>query len=65
MEVAKLALSSVMLLRCDEASDVPAGSALHKYAHLLARSAKMAVPAFIYLVMNLLGFVALSQVVRA
>lgn len=62
MEAAKLGLSAVMLLRSKEASDVPEGPALGKYAHLLARSAKMAVPALIYLVMNLLGFVALGHI---
>merc|ERR1719506_3150192 len=42
-------------------SDVPAGSAVSKYFFLIAHSWKMMVPAVIYLVMNILGFVALGH----
>lgn len=62
MEAAKLLLSAVMVVQSDEPSDVPTGSALSKYAHLLSRSGKMSVPAIIYLVMNLLGFLALGHI---
>merc|ERR1719353_813471 len=43
------------------ASDVPSGSALSKYVFLIAHSWKMMVPAVVYLVMNILGFVALGH----
>ena len=43
-------------------SDVPPGSPLAKYAFLLRNGAKMMVPAAIYLVMNILGFVALENI---
>jgi len=46
----------------DAPSDTPAGSPLAKYAHLLRRSLKMAVPALIYLLMNILSFVALGRI---
>ena len=35
----------------DAPSDVPSGTPLSKYAHLIRHSAKMAVPAVIYLIM--------------
>jgi len=62
MELAKLGLSSWQLLVSTEPSDVPAGSACSKYVHLLAHSAKMVVPAVIYLAMNVLSFFALASV---
>jgi len=62
MELAKLALSSWQLLVSSEPSDVPAGSACSKYAHLLARSAKMVVPAVLYLAMNVLSFYAIGRI---
>ena len=40
---------------------MPSGSALAKYVYLIAHSWKMMVPAVIYLVMNILGFVALGH----
>ena len=64
MEVAKLLFSAVQIKVSGAPSDVPEGTALSKYAHLLElrRSAKMAVPAVIYLVMNILGFLSLSHI---
>ena len=40
---------------------MPAGSCVSKYAWLICHSWKMLVPAVIYLVMNILGFVALGH----
>ena len=62
MEVTKLVVSAYMVVTSSEPSDVPSGSPLSKYAHLLRRSLKMAVPAIIYLAMNLLSFVALARI---
>lgn len=61
-ETAKLLLSAVYVCISDAPSDVPAGSPLSKYVHLLRRSLKMAVPAVIYLIMNLLGFLSLGHI---
>ena len=61
-ETAKLLLSAVYVCTSDAPSDVPAGSPLSKYAHLIRRSLKMAVPAVIYLIMNLLGFLSLAHI---
>jgi UDP-sugar transporter A1/2/3 len=61
MELAKLLLSMHMVVFSGAESDVPAGSALSKYGYLIAHSWKMMVPAVIYLVMNILGFVALGH----
>ena len=62
MEMAKLLLSAVYVVISDAPSDVPSGSPLSKYAHLIRHSAKMAVPAVIYLIMNLLGFLSLGHI---
>mmetsp|Transcript_5566 Transcript_5566/g.12146 ORF Transcript_5566/g.12146 Transcript_5566/m.12146 type:complete len:407 (+) Transcript_5566:164-1384(+) len=62
MELVKLALSARMLLVSSEPSDVPSGASWSKYMHLLRHSAKMAVPAVIYLIMNVLSFFALARV---
>ena len=51
-ETAKLLLSAVYVCTSDAPSDVPAGSPLSKYAHLIRHSLKMAVPAVIDLIMN-------------
>ena len=61
-ETAKLLLSAVYVCTSDAPSDVPAGSPLSKYAHLIRHSLKMAVPAVIYLIMNLLGFLSLAHI---
>jgi len=61
MEVAKLVLSMAQVAGGGHESDVPDGSALSKYVFLIVHSWKMMVPAFIYLVMNILGFVALGH----
>ena len=61
-ETAKLLLSAVYVCTSDAPSDVPAGSPLSKYLHLIRHSLKMAVPAVIYLVMNLLGFLSLAHI---
>ena len=44
------------------ASEAPAGPLSERLPWLLANSGKMAVPAFLYLAMNMLGFVALRRV---
>jgi len=62
MEMAKLLLSAVYVCTSDAPSDVPSGTPLSKYAHLIRHSAKMAVPAVIYLIMNLLGFLSLAHI---
>ena len=61
MELVKLALSAFQVVFSGAASDVPSGSAISKYCFLIAHSWKMMVPAVIYLVMNILGFVALGH----
>ena len=61
MEVAKLVLSMAQVAGGGHESDVPEGSALSKYVFLIVHSWKMMVPAIIYLVMNILGFVALGH----
>merc|ERR1719460_1090554 len=61
MELAKLLLSMWMVVFGGLESDVPSGTALSKFAYLIAHSWKMMVPAVIYLVMNILGFVALGH----
>uniref|UniRef100_A0A7S2JMY7 UDP-galactose transporter n=1 Tax=Haptolina brevifila TaxID=156173 RepID=A0A7S2JMY7_9EUKA len=61
MELAKLALSMGQVAYGGHESDVPAGSALSKFSFLIAHSWKMMVPAVIYLIMNILGFLALSH----
>merc|ERR1719460_498300 len=61
MELAKLLLSMWMVVFGGLESDVPSGTAISKYMYLIAHSWKMMVPAVIYLVMNILGFVALGH----
>jgi len=65
MELAKLALSGWQLHASEAPSDVPRHLPIHaKWAHLLNPqcSIKMAVPALIYLVMNILSFYALGRI---
>jgi len=62
MEVSKLLLSAVQIVVSEEPSDVPDGSPLSKYLFLVRNGLVMAVPAAIYLVMNILGFVALAHI---
>jgi len=62
MELVKLVFCGWKVVTSDAPSDTPAGSPLAKYAHLLRRSLKMAVPALIYLLMNILSFVALGRI---
>ena len=62
MEMVKLVISAVQVVVSDAPSDVPDGSPLVKYLHLIRHSAKMAVPAVIYLVMNILGFLSLAHI---
>jgi len=62
MEAVKMVLSMFMIGSGGAPSDVPSGSALSKFVFLLRRSQKMMVPAVIYLVMNILGFVALGHI---
>merc|ERR1719382_502294 len=62
MELIKLLFCGTMVVTSAEPSDVPRGSPLAMYAHLMRRSLKMAVPAVIYLAMNILSFVALGRI---
>lgn len=65
MELAKLVLSSWQLHVSDAPTDVPRHlSMAGKWLHLLnlRSSAKMAVPALIYLIMNILSFYALGRI---
>ena len=62
MEAVKGLLSMGMIVYGGAPSDVPTGSALSKYVYLIRRSQKMMVPAVIYLIMNILGFVALGHI---
>jgi len=57
----KLALSMFQVVFSGSESDVPEGTAISKYLFLVSHSWKMMVPAVIYLVMNILGFVALGH----
>jgi hypothetical protein len=61
MEASKMLLSMGMIVYAGAPSDVPSGSAGSKYFFLLRHSQKMMVPAIVYLVMNILGFVALGN----
>lgn len=62
MEASKMVLSMGMIVYAGAPSDVPSGSAGSKYFFLLRHSQKMMVPAVVYLVMNILGFVALGNI---
>merc|ERR1719265_1425113 len=62
MELVKLLFCGAMVVTSAEPSDVPRGSPLAMYAHLMRRSLKMAVPAVVYLLMNILSFVALGRI---
>jgi len=62
MEASKMLLSMGMIVYAGAPSDVPSGSAVSKYFYLLRHSQKMMVPAVVYLVMNILGFVALGNI---
>lgn len=61
MEIAKLALSIQQVACGRHESDVPDGTLFSKCCFLVTHSWKMLVPAVIYLVMNILGFVALGH----
>ena len=62
MELTKLFVSMFQIVTSDEPSDVPNGSACSKYIYLAQNSLTMLVPAALYLVMNILGFVALGRI---
>lgn len=62
MEICKFLLSAVQVVVSDDQSDVPSGTALSKYIFLIRHGLVMAVPAIIYLVMNFLGFIALTHI---
>ena len=61
MELAKMFVSIVQIKVSGDPTDVPEGTLPSKLVYLLSYSLTMAVPAIIYLVMNLLGFVALGH----
>jgi UDP-sugar transporter A1/2/3 len=61
MELVKLVLSMQQVAYGGHPSDVPDSSAVRKYVWLLCHSWKMLVPAAIYLIMNILGFLALAH----
>jgi len=61
MELMKLGVAAFQVVFSGAASDVPSGSAISKFIFLISHSWKMMVPAAIYLIMNILGFVALQN----
>jgi|EP00900_Chrysochromulina_parva_P028145 solute carrier family 35 (UDP-sugar transporter), member A1/2/3 len=61
MEVVKILLSAQQIAFGGHQSDVPSGTFVSKFSFLIAHSWKMIVPAVTYLVMNILGFMALQH----
>jgi len=61
MEVAKFLLSMQQVAFGGHPSDVPDGGVIGKFSFLITHSWKMLIPAVTYLVMNMLGFVALQH----
>jgi len=61
-EAIKFVISLCMIARRADASESPAGPLHTRTSWLLMRSGKMAVPAVLYLAMNMLGFVSLQRV---
>ena len=61
-ELIKFAISLFKIASAKEASEAPEGPLPDRLKWLIANSAKMAVPAGVYLAMNMLGFVSLKRV---
>ncbi|KAL1523077.1 hypothetical protein AB1Y20_018037 [Prymnesium parvum] len=61
-EVIKFGISLTVIARTRDASEAPPGTLQDRTKWLLLNSGKMAVPAAIYLAMNMLGFVSLKRV---
>ena len=61
-ELIKFVISLSAISGWASTSEAPAGTLAERVGWLLANSLKMAVPAFLYLTMNFLGFVALRRV---
>jgi len=58
----KFAIAIAMIARSHDASEAPPGKLMERTGWLLRNSGKMAVPAVLYLAMNMLGFVSLARV---
>ena len=61
-EAIKFAISLYMISQKCDASEAPPGPLQERTRFLLLNSGKMAVPAILYLMMNMLGFVSLRRV---
>jgi len=61
-EALKFAISLAMMAAKEEGSESPKGPLMSRLSWLLSNSVKMAVPAGIYLAMNMLGFVSLHRI---
>ena len=61
-EALKFVISLAMIARREDGSESPKGPVGQRLSWLLSNSAKMAVPAGIYLAMNMLGFVSLHRI---
>lgn len=61
-EIIKFTVSATMISQSRGASEAPPGALPIRLRWLIRNSAKMAVPAFLYLAMNFLGFVSLRRV---
>lgn len=61
-EALKFAISLGMMAAKEEGSESPKGPLVFRLSWLLSNSIKMAVPAGIYLAMNMLGFVSLHRI---
>jgi len=61
-EALKFAISLGMMAANEEGSESPKGPLVSRLSWLLSNSIKMAVPAGIYLAMNMLGFVSLHRI---
>ena len=61
-EAIKFLIALVCIGASSSASEAPAGPLSQRLPYLIMTSGKMAVPAFLYLAMNMLGFVSLRRV---
>ena len=61
-EALKFGISLAVINASADGSEAPVGPLRGRVAYLVRHSGKMAVPAFLYLTMNMLGFVSLKRV---
>ena len=61
-EAIKFAISLAMIAHTSSNSEAPSGALSQRLGWLLANSIKMAVPAAMYLAMNMLGFISLGRI---